>query len=123
MEKLTKARKEHICSVCHGVIRKKQKYIDIKLRVPIYDKEFDYQDGIKYLGFKEHTKCDVGYVFMHRKDTLKKIWKNCIFDNHRWIPEIEQGLFFNDDGEVVQTGRIICEYCGIEKIKHNYRNK
>ena len=119
MEKLTKARKEYICQICHGVIRKGQKYIDIKLRVATYDKEFNYQDGIKYLAFKEHVECMTApYVLMHDKETLKKIWKNCIFDNHKWINEVEQGLFFLSDGEITETGRVVCEYCRIEKPKH-----
>jgi hypothetical protein len=115
MDTTRKARKEHPCSMCKGVIRKGQKYVDIKLRVPTYDKEFDYQDGIEYLGFKEHSEHCVGQVFTHDKETLKKIWKNCIFDNHKWIDEEMCGAWFQDCGEMEYTGNTVCEYCGIIK--------
>lgn len=79
-EKLVKARKDHRCDKCNGILHKGRKYIQYKTRLPDMLDEYE-QVGIFYVSLKYHLnrKCDgiLPYV-----SDVKKYFKGCCKGKH-----------------------------------------
>lgn len=111
MENVVKARKIHTCSICDGNIQKGEKYLYYSERIPEYDNN-DNQIGIEYIKYRSHLRNCLPKSFMLGRKAMKKMWDNCGRGNHKFIKEEIPGAWYNDCGEMEETGKVICEYCG-----------
>lgn len=111
MEQIIKSRKVHTCSICDGNIQKGEKYMFYSERLPRYDND-DNQKGIEYSKHRSHLRNCIPKSFLLGRSDMKVMWDNCGRGNHKWLKEEIPGDWYNEDGEMNETGRIICEYCG-----------
>lgn len=58
--KTVKARKDHICSNCSGIIKVGERYLYMTYRDPVYEDDHvqSKQIGIEYVHYKLCLKCD-----------------------------------------------------------------
>lgn len=112
METIRTARKEYICPICNGIIRKGNKYKHLQFRHPKYD-ENDNQIGIEYQNDRVHfNDCYPLFWFFENIKQAKVIFKNCRKGIHKPIAEYEPDGYVDCHQVGSPTGNYICEWCG-----------
>lgn len=102
-EKIVKARKDHKCDKCNGILHKSRKYKLYKEKVPIFDNNMN-QTGVEYITERYHLNDNCDGILPYVSD-VKKYFKGCCKGKHESFPcHDEYGDF---EG-------YFCAICGIE---------
>jgi hypothetical protein len=114
METTRKARKEHICDICHGVIRPGNKYIDRKYRTPKVDRD-EIQIGIEYINYKTHEYYCNGILTGMSISNARKVLQLCRKGIHEFKESYEFDHYVDCHKVYIPTGEFFCEWCGHQK--------
>lgn len=102
MEKILKARKNHSCDLCDGIILKGEHYELIKLRGPKYQLSSDPEDDGKQIGVEYN-------LFRHHLPELNCHWpEECKKGNHSKVEYYDGDPYSSTCGEDF----VYCENCG-----------
>jgi len=112
--KIVKARKDYVCHLCNGVIRKGNKHLHTTGRSPKLADDHETQIGIEYYSYRRCLRdgCDgvLQYVF-----NIKEYFKRCIKGDHEFEEQYELDDYVGCHPVGVPTGDYYCVNCGIEK--------
>jgi len=113
-ETIRKARKEHRCGWCDGIIYPGNKYLEMKTRFPKGDD--DDQTGIEYYLDREHlnNSCKGRLQFISAEQ-----YRNVITKCNKGEHEFEEDYEFDGHGDFEPTGKSSCKNCRIKEEQCN----
>ena len=114
IEKIVKARKEHICSRCGGIIRKGNLHKVYSGRQPRFADDHETQIGIEF--FTDRTclsdACDGMLKYVNDP---KKYLQKCGKGLHEYEKSYEFDHYVDCHRVYVPTGDYFCVNCGVAK--------